>query len=138
MGVLGTVMAHFDLSNIYGAIDDWINDSLMNLVNTAKDDAASTSELTIAAFSFIGGTLWTMIIIAPLWYLWKGTGVFIKGGIFAFVIRVVFIVLMYLVPSLLSFLESFEVVNEHAVNITSSVFTWVIICIALLGLWIKS
>lgn len=134
MGFTGS-LALFGIADIWSTVSNWWTDSLSPLW---KEDPVQISDW----FAFIGGTIWTMIVVAPIWYLWKGTGVFVRGGIFALVIRILFIVLLYFMPTLFGILstEWAHVIGEDVswVNTANIVITWIIIGIAILGLWLRS
>lgn len=129
MGLAGTLAA-FGIADIWNTVSNWWNDSLSPLW---EHDPITTGDW----FAFIGGTIWTAIIVAPLWYLWKGVGIFTKGGL---IIRTILIVLLYLLPTIMGALQGVGLIEEDAVwmDTFNIAVTWIIIGLALAGLWIKS
>lgn len=134
MGLAGS-LAGFGIGDIFTSISTWWSNSLSPLWTTEpKPEAAEW-------FAFIGGTIWTMIIVAPLWYLWKGVGIFSPKGFWGIFIRAVLIVLLYITPSIVGIVvasvDSLSA-DDQWFEYFNMIFTWVIIALALLGLWIKS
>lgn len=133
MALVGSLAA-FGISDVWTSLRSWWDESLSPLWDENANGAAEW-------FAFIGGTIWTMILVAPVWYLWKGTGIFLRGKVIGLILRALLIVVIYLLPTIMGIVVgtvdslSIEDAWYQAFEIS---MTWIIIGLALLGLWFKS
>lgn len=134
MAILGTIAQGFNITNIWGTMVDWWNAAFIPMFN------AGTLKEPGVIFAFIGGTIWTAIVVAPIWYLWKGTGIIFRGKVIGLVFRILFIMFLYFVPTLFCMLSQIPEINmkQDMLEIVLSVFNWTVIGLALLGVWLKS
>lgn len=130
--VMGTVgaMAGFGIANVWDALHNWWTDAMHPIISLNWDEIEAGDW-----FSLIGGTLWAVVLVAPAWYLWKGTDIFTPDGIFGLILRILIIVVLYFAPTIYGAIDNSDGSVHQTVD---AVFTWIIIGLALLGLWLKS
>lgn len=137
MGFAGSLTL-FGISDMWTTLAAWIKS--MKQLSYIDWNSQSSVENMLPVFTFLGATFWTIIVFAPLWYLWKGTGVFIYGDIFAQIVKVGLIVILYLFPTILGMCvdEGWIDTKSNWVEITNIIIAWIVIAISLLGLWLRS
>lgn len=129
-GLSSDTLGAFNSSNM---IDSW-KSAISQIIDVSNEDT-DTMEIINLVFLIVLALFWT----APFWYVWKGT--FIVGWIpnIGFVSRIILILILIFLPGLISTLGvSNGLITEQLADEISYGFSFGILILALLGLWIKS
>lgn len=140
MGMLGS-LASFGIADILSGLYGWGDTVLSQLWGPNNEVFTNTENIfaLVGAWgAFIVGTLFMMVLVAPLWYTWKGSVRLTPGGVTGLILSVILITVLHITPMLVTIVvsqvESLSF-DDSWYGTFNMVFTWIVIAIALVGVW---